>query len=207
MEARTLDCFVIDAGAHTTRAGRAEDFPTDADSPHIVIPSRITTPADGKPQGDGEVVQVPRCHSQHLALHAIDEITELDVRLAAQVFDESGCVAHWEALESIYEYILYEQLGWPEGDEGYVMVTENLPCTPRSNRERLTQMLFETFNVKGCYLLDSSVACLYAAGKTDGIVVDIGHTGTNVVQVLALSCLSLMLPCLAGTKENDLFRR
>lgn len=100
-----------------------------------------------------------------------------------QVFDSSGRISNWDALEAIYEYLFYEQLGWPEGDEGYVLCTENVPCMPRSDREYLTQMFFETFNVRGCYLLDSSVASLYAAGKTDGVVVDVGHTGTNVVQV------------------------
>jgi actin-related protein len=100
-----------------------------------------------------------------------------------QVFDSSGRISNWDALESIIEYLLYEQLGWPEGDEGYMLCTENVPCMPRSDRECLTQMLFETFNVRGCYLLDSSVASLYASGKTDGVVVDVGHTGTNVVQV------------------------
>ena len=102
---------------------------------------------------------------------------------ALQVFDKSGCISDWDGLECLLEHIFYEQLGWPEGDEGYVLCTENVPCTPRSSRERLTQLLFETFNVKGCYMLDSSIACLYAAGKVSGMTVDVGHTGTNVVQV------------------------
>lgn len=100
-----------------------------------------------------------------------------------QVFDADGCISDWDALECNFEYLFYEQLGWPEGDEGYVLCTENVQCMPRSSRERLTQTLFETFNVKGCYMLDSSVACLYAAGKVSGMTVDVGHTGTNVVQV------------------------
>lgn len=36
-----LDIFVVDAGAHTVRAGRAEDFPDDAKSPHVVLPSVV----------------------------------------------------------------------------------------------------------------------------------------------------------------------
>lgn len=100
-----------------------------------------------------------------------------------QVFNDDGCIAEWDGLECILEHVFYEQLGWPEGDEGYVLCTENVPCMPRSSRERLTQTLFETFNVRGCYILDSSVACLYAAGKVSGMAVDVGHTGTNVVQV------------------------
>ena len=42
MESKSLlDIFVIDAGAHTIRAGRAEDFPGEEESPHIVLPSCV----------------------------------------------------------------------------------------------------------------------------------------------------------------------
>lgn len=36
-----LDILVVDAGAHTVRAGRAQDFPTDAESPYVVLPSAV----------------------------------------------------------------------------------------------------------------------------------------------------------------------
>jgi hypothetical protein len=36
-----LDIFVIDAGAHTIRAGRAEDFPANDRSPHVALPSVV----------------------------------------------------------------------------------------------------------------------------------------------------------------------
>lgn len=39
-----LDIFVVDLGAHSIRAGRAEDFPTEESSPHIVLPSRVLEP-------------------------------------------------------------------------------------------------------------------------------------------------------------------
>lgn len=117
-------------------------------------------------------------------LPVVDTAADVDSKSGVlQVFDSNGCIADWDGLECIFEHIFYEQLGWPEGDEGYVLCTENVPCMPRSSRERLTQTLFETFNVKGCYMLDSSIACLYAAGKVSGMTVDVGHTGTNVVQV------------------------
>lgn len=46
MDSKTLDCLVCDAGAHTIRAGRAEDFPSDAESPHVVVPSCVSTAGD-----------------------------------------------------------------------------------------------------------------------------------------------------------------
>ena len=36
-----LDIIVLDAGAHTVRAGRAQDFPIDAQSPYAVLPSAV----------------------------------------------------------------------------------------------------------------------------------------------------------------------
>ena len=46
MDSKTLDCLVCDAGAHTIRVGRAEDFPTDAETPHVVVPSCVSTAGD-----------------------------------------------------------------------------------------------------------------------------------------------------------------
>lgn len=46
MDSKTLDCIVCDVGAHTVRAGRAEDFPSDAETPHIVVPSCVSTAGD-----------------------------------------------------------------------------------------------------------------------------------------------------------------
>lgn len=41
MEKANLDIFVVDAGTHSFRAGRAADFPTDAHTPHIVLQSAV----------------------------------------------------------------------------------------------------------------------------------------------------------------------
>jgi hypothetical protein len=60
MDSKTLDCIVCDAGAHTIRAGRAEDFPTDAETPHIVVPSCVNTAGDveGGEEAHESVTQV-----------------------------------------------------------------------------------------------------------------------------------------------------
>jgi Actin len=99
-----------------------------------------------------------------------------------QIFDERGHVANWDGYEAVLHHIFYKQLGWPVGDEGCVLLTANSLTMMRSDRERLVQMLFEVFNVKGVYLLEAATAAVYAAGKISGICVDMGHTGTNVAQ-------------------------
>ena len=41
-----MDMFVLDPGAHAFRAGRAEDFPADAQTPYVVLPSVVRTSDD-----------------------------------------------------------------------------------------------------------------------------------------------------------------
>lgn len=49
----------------------------------------------------------------------------------------------------------------------------------QADRERLTQLLFEQFNLAGLYLGEQGVLSLYSAGKTTGTVVDLGHGKTG----------------------------
>jgi hypothetical protein len=57
MESKShLDIFVLDLGGHSIRAGRAEDFPAEKETPHIVLPSAVTTASENdveaEPHGD-----------------------------------------------------------------------------------------------------------------------------------------------------------
>lgn len=45
----------------------------------------------------------------------------------------------------------------------------------QSVRERLVQLMFETFNVSGFYATEQAVLSLYAVGRISGCTVDIGH--------------------------------
>jgi hypothetical protein len=45
----------------------------------------------------------------------------------------------------------------------------------QADRERLTQLFFEQFNVTSLFLCDQAVLSLYALGKTSGTVIDLGY--------------------------------
>jgi actin-related protein len=51
------------------------------------------------------------------------------------------------------------------------MLTE-APMNPKENREKMAQIMFETFNVPGLYIAIQAVLSLYSAGKFTGIVTD-----------------------------------
>ena len=51
--------------------------------------------------------------------------------------------------------------------------------TPRANRQRMVQIMFETFNVPAMYVVIWAVLSLYASGLTTGVVMDtrfVSHT-------------------------------
>jgi len=85
-----------------------------------------------------------------------------------------GEIKDFEGLEAVIRHVLYYQSGWTEGAEENVVLVEPA-LTPRLDRERLTQILFEKFNVNSLFVTDTAVSSLYSVGRTGGIVVDIGY--------------------------------
>ena len=97
---------------------------------------------------------------------------------------QRGEIVNWDVLESILHYALYDQLpSWVQGAEGSLLMIEPA-LTSRSDRELLTQLMFEVFNVSNYYATDSAVASLSGVGKLSGLVVDIGYDKIDVMPVL-----------------------
>ena len=54
---------------------------------------------------------------------------------------------------------------------------------PKTNREKMTEIMFDTFNCPSFYVAVQAVLSLYASGRTTGIVLDRGEGITHTVPI------------------------
>jgi len=94
---------------------------------------------------------------------------------------EHGIVEDWEDMEKIWDHTFTNELRVASEDQN-CMLTE-APMNPKVNREKMTSIMFDTFNVPGLYIAIQAVLSLYSAGKFTGIVCDSGDGVTHLVPI------------------------
>ncbi|CAK55884.1 unnamed protein product (macronuclear) [Paramecium tetraurelia] len=94
---------------------------------------------------------------------------------------QNGIINSWDDIEIIWHHAFYNELCMSPEDQPVFMT--DAPMNSKFNRERMTQIMFETFNTPCLYISNEAVLSLYTSGKTIGLVVDSGEGVTHCVPV------------------------
>ena len=114
---------------------------------------------------------------------------------------ERGLINDWNAMEKILDYLFMTELR-VDPSEHNVMLTESFVNT-KPKREKMAQILFETFNVPGLYFSKTAPLSLYAAGKSTGLSVESGDSITQFVPIFDGYKLSSSIIMYLGGRDID----
>ena len=111
-----------------------------------------------------------------------------------------GLVSNWSAIELLLDHAL-ERMGLSNKYMDHPTIVTEPAFTPRQDRLRWTELMFEQYDVPAFGLAKSPVLSCYAQGRTSGLVLDCGAGQTSVTPVsdgLALPKYVAKTPNLSG---------
>ncbi|GAM26799.1 hypothetical protein SAMD00019534_099740 [Acytostelium subglobosum LB1] len=172
LQSITEKTLVIDNGSGVVKAGFAGE-----DKPRCVFPSIIGYPLfNSVMKGMGKEKYIG------------DEAQAKRGVLSIKYPIEHGIVTNWADMETLWEYTFMNELR-VDPSKHPVLLTE-APLNPKANREKMLEIMFESFQVPALYIAIQAVLSLYASGRTTGTVLDCGDGVCHTVPIYEGFCIS-----------------
>jgi actin-like protein 6B len=126
-------------------------------------PDNNITSSNFKYYVDTNYITVPRAHME------------------IQPYMKDGMIENWDLFEKVLDAV-YARVIQSESEYHPVLFSE-ASWNVRSNREKLTELMFEKYNVPAFFLVKNAVLAAFANGRATALVVDSGATHTSAIPV------------------------
>lgn len=159
-----VQALVLDPGSTMMKAGFAGD-----DAPRAVFPSIVGHP------------RYPACMTGigPKTNYVGDEAQSRRGTLTLRCPIKRGCVDDWDEMEMVVHHTFYNELSVAP-EEHPVLVIDSV-CKSKANREKMCQIMFESFNVPAMAMELQEVAAMYSVGNLHGLSVNLGGGNTSIV--------------------------
>ena len=173
-----VGALVFDLGHYALRAGYAGE-----DSPKAQIPSVTGVLEQAAAIEKMDVDRIKEGATSSEKKYFIDTVSLNVAKKGMEVvgYMKDGMIEDWDIFEKILDYT-YSKCIKSESEFHPVLMSE-APWNNRAKREKLTEIMFEKFNVPAFYLVKNAVLAAFANGRSTGIVVDSGSTHTSAIPV------------------------
>ncbi|XP_020841491.1 actin-like protein 6A [Phascolarctos cinereus] len=167
--------FVSDIGSYTMRAGYAVedcpkvDFPTTTGE--VLESGSILMEIDG---GKGKQVS-PTYYIDTNALHVPGENMEVISPL------KNRMIENWDRFQTILDHTY--KIRVKSEASLHPVLTSEVPWNTRVKREKLTEMIFEHYNIPAFFLCKTAVLTTCANGHSTGLIWDTGVSHTTAIPV------------------------
>ena len=94
---------------------------------------------------------------------------------------QQGIITDWNQMESIWQHTFHNELNVTTVDRP-MLLTEAI-LSPKANRRRMIELMFESFNIPSLYIAIQPVLSLYGSGRTSGLVYDSGYSTSYTVPI------------------------
>jgi len=183
-------CIILDNGSGICKAGLSNQ-----ESPSFVFPEIV-----GKPRESTKQVLEREMYFGDDALEQCDKLS-LHWPL------ENGIIENFEDMELLWDYTFFEKLE-ANPTRHPILLTEP-PYNPKPNREKMVEIMFETFSVPCLNVSIQGVLALLGQGRTTGLVLDSGEGVTHTIPIFdgfgLTHCINRM--DIAGRELNTLLSK
>jgi len=172
-----VGALVFDPGHFSLRVGYAgEDFPKSEIPAWVGTSPDNTGSADPNAMDTGADVKLKKkYHIDTVSLNFPKKDMEVETYM------KDGMVDNWDVFEKVMDYS-YKKLIQSESEMHPVLFSE-CPWNKKDKREKITEIMFEKYNVPAFFLVKNAVLAAFANGKSTALVLDSGATHTSAIPV------------------------